>query len=368
MLTAGQLAHAIGATLDGDADADAPITGLGTLETAGEHDLAFIVSSALAARALACKAKVVIAPPGADLPGKTVLRAPWPKVAFAKAVNLMVPQQLPAPGIHPTAVIDPSAQIGADCSLGPYTVIGAGAKLGARVVCYSGVAVMDGAQIGDGTVLHPHVVVHERVVIGARCILRAAAIIGSQGFGFVQEGDDPATAGDEPSNWQKYLQAQKPHVKLPQLGTTIIGDDVEIGAGTAVDRGTIAATRIGNGTKIDNQVQVAHNVQIGEHCLIAAHAGISGSTQIGNHVTIGGTAGIGEGARIGDRALVAAFSAVPPGKTIGAGEGAVGIPARVGKRGIEIVTTQAMLPKLVQQMRDLRRRVQELEKGSAGEP
>ncbi len=365
MLTAGALAQAIGAELEGDGDL--PITGLGTLETAGDGDLAFIVSSELVARAMACDAKVVIAPPGAELPGKTVLRAPWPKVAFAKAVNLMVPQQLPAPGVHATAVIAPSATIGAEASIGAYTVIGDGVVLGDRVVCYSGVAILDGARIGDATVLHPHVVVHERVVIGARCTIRAAAVIGSQGFGFVQEGDDAATAGDEPNNWHKYLQAEKPHVKLPQLGTTILGDDVEIGAGTAVDRGTIAATRIGDGTKIDNQVQVAHNVQIGKHCLIAAHTGISGSTQIGDHVTIGGTAGIGEGVRIGDRALVAAFSAVPPGKTIRPGEGAVGIPARVGRRGIDIVSSQGMLPKLIQQVRELRRRVQDLEQGASEE-
>jgi UDP-3-O-[3-hydroxymyristoyl] glucosamine N-acyltransferase len=363
MLTAGTLAPAIGATLEGDAQA--PLSGFGTLETAGPSDLAFIVSSELAQRALACAAAVVIAPPGAALPGKTVLRTPWPKVAFVKAVNLMVPPKRPAPGIHPTAVIAEDAKLGAEVHVGPWAVIGSGAVLDDRVACGAGVFVGENVRIGAGTVLHPHAVIHDGVVIGERCLVRAAAVLGSQGFGFVQEGDDPAAAGDEPANWRRYLQAEKPHVKVPQLGTTILGDDVEIGAGTAVDRGTIAPTRIGSGTKIDNQVQVAHNVEIGEHCLIAAHAGISGSTRIGHHVTIGGAAGIGEGVQIGDRALVAAFSAVPQGKKIPAGEGAVGVPARVGRRAIEIVTAQAMLPRLLQQVRELRRRVAALERDEA---
>jgi UDP-3-O-[3-hydroxymyristoyl] glucosamine N-acyltransferase len=238
-------------------------------------------------------------------------------------------------------------------------VVEAGCVLGERVVLDGGVALGRGVRVGDDSWLHAGVVCYRGVTIGTRTVIHANTVIGAEGYGYVQEGGDPA---DVATDWHRYQQHPSPHVRLPQLGTVVIGDDVEIGACVCVDRGTIGATTIGSGTKIDNLVQIAHNVTVGEHCLITAQVSLSGSTTVGRHVTIGGNAGVGEGVRIGDRVLLAAKTAVPPHKVIPDGAAAIGIPAHLGEKGIAIVATQALLPRMLEQLRDLRRRVAELER------
>lgn len=357
MPTAAELARAIGATVEGDGAA--PIAGVGLLETAGAADLTFIVSADLAARARASASRVVIAPPGADLPGKTVLRHGWPKVAFARALALLAPPERPAAGVHPSAVVDPSAELGTGVAIGPHAVVEAGCVLGDRVVLEAGVALGTGVRLGADAWLHAGVVCYRGVTIGARTIVHANTVIGAEGYGYVQEGADPAAP--EAADWHRYQQHASPHVRLPQLGTVVIGDDVEIGACCCIDRGTIGATSIGNGTKLDNLVQVAHNVTVGEHCLVTAQVALSGSTTVGRHVTIGGNAGVAEGVTIGDRALLAAKTAVPPRKVIPEGAAVIGIPAHLGEKGIAIVAAQTLLPKLVEQVRELRRRLKAVE-------
>jgi len=358
MPTAAELARAIGATVEGDGAA--PVAGVGMLETAGATDLTFIVTADLAPRARTSASRVVIAPPGAELPGKTVLRHGWPKVAFARALGLLAPLQRPAAGVHPSAVVDASARLGAGVAIGPHAVVEAGCVLGDRVVLEAGVSLGPRVRLAADTWLHAGVVCYRDVTVGARTIVHANTVIGAEGYGYVQEGEDPAAP--ESTDWHRYQQHESPHVRVPQLGTVVIGDDVEIGACVCIDRGTIGATTIGSGTKIDNLVQIAHNVVVGEHCLITAQVALSGSTRVGRHVTIGGNAGVAEGVTIGDRALLAAKTAVPPHKVIPAGAAVIGIPAHLGEKGIAILAAQTLLPKLVEHVRELRRRLKALER------
>jgi len=359
MPTAQELAQLIGATIEGDGAA--AVAGIGLLDTASPTDLTFIVSAELSGRAAASASRVVIAPPGADLPGKTVLRHAWPKVAFARAVAAMVPAERPAPGVHPTAVVADGVELGSNVHVGAHAVLEAGCVLGDRAICEAGVVLGRGVRLGADSWLHAGVICYRGVQIGARTTIHANTVIGAEGYGYVQEGSDPEGAGDV-KDWHRYQQHASPHVRVPQLGTVTIGDDVEIGACVCVDRGTIGATTIGDGTKIDNLVQIAHNVVVGQHCLITAQVALSGSTRVGNHVTIGGNAGVAEGVTIGDRVLLAAKAAVPPGKVIPDGAAAIGIPARLGEKGIAAVAAQALLPQVIEQVRELRRRVKVLER------
>ena len=363
MPSAAELAHAVGATVEGDGDAT--IAGIGALETAGPADLTFIVSAELAERARASESRVVIAPPGADLPGKTVLRHEWPKVAFARALQLLAPEPRPPAGVHPTAVVADSAQMGADVTVGPHCVVGDGARLADRVVLEASVTIGEGVHIGADTTLHAGVACYRGTTIGERTTIHANTVIGAAGYGYVQEGGDPDVKHDQ-QDWHRYQQVEAPHVRVPQLGTVEIGNDVEIGACCCIDRGTIGATSIGSGTKIDNLVQIAHNVVVGEHCLITAQVSLSGSTRVGRHCTFGGNVGVGEGVTIGDRVLLAAKAAVPPHKTLPDDSAAIGSPARIGERGMSIMASQALVPKLIDRVRDLRKRVKELERGRDG--
>ena len=355
MPTAAEIAAAIGATVEGDGAC--PIAGIAPIDAAGPTDLAFIVAASLAPRAQKSRARVVIAPPGADLPGKTVLRHRAPKVAFARAATRLVPVRRPPPGIHPSAVVAGDARLGCDVTIGPHAVVGARAAVGDRTILHAGAVVGDGARVGPDGVLHPHVVCYPGVTLGARVIVHAGTVIGSDGFGYAQEDAEAADAPD----YRRYLQSDGPLEKVPQLGTVMIGDDVEIGANSAIARGTIGATTIGSGTKLDNHVHVAHNCVIGRWCLITAGVGFAGGVTLGDHVTVGGQAGFGEGSAMGDRSLLAPYAGLAPGKKVPAGEGWIGQPARRGDKGVKIMVSQAFLPGALETLRELRIRVKALE-------
>ena len=284
-LTARQLAESLDGELHGNESVE--IVGVAAAGDATEGSVTYAESPAHLQQALASLASVVLA--GTDAPerpptGKTLILVKSPRAAFAKTVALFHPPDVPAPGIHATASVAAGAEIGDGVHVGACAVIKDGAKIGARSVIDAGVVVGAGTVVGEDCVLHPRVVLYPRITLGNRVIVHAGSVIGSDGFGYVQE--------------------QGRHVKVPQVGTVVVGDDVEIGANTTIDRATLGATRIGKGTKIDNLVQVAHNNVIGEHCVLAAQAGLAGSVTLGRYVLLGGQVGVGDHITIGERTMV----------------------------------------------------------------
>jgi len=232
-----------------------------------------------------------------------------------------------------TAIIDPSAAVG------PLAVVDAGARIGARTRVHALAYVGLGAEIGEDSVIGPHVVVLERVRVGRRVILHPGVVLGADGFGYMRDGAS--------------------YRKIPQVGTVVIEDDVEIGANATVDRATLGATIVRRGAKIDNLVQVAHNVEIGEHSVVAAQAGVAGSSRVGRDVVLGGQAGVADHVTIGDGAMLSAQAGVTQDVPAGAKlAGTWGRPALQARR---IWIAQAELPEMVGRLKKLERRVAELE-------
>ena len=309
------------------------LSGVRSLESAGEMDVSFLESEHNAAQAMASRAGCLLAPHGAALPGRTVIRVRNPRYAAARAIELFHPPPPRQPGIHPTAVIGKNAKIGPDVEIGSLVVIGAETQVGARTAVGAGCVIGEGVILGEDCVLYPRVTLYTGVRLGSRVILHGGCVIGSDGFGYA-------------------FDVGRYH-KFPQVGTVEIADDVEIGANTTVDRAALGATRIGLGTKIDNLVQVAHNVQIGENCVIAAQVGISGSAVIGDNVVIAGQVGIGDHARVEQGAILGGQCGILPHKVIRAGQTVWGTPARPIKEHLEQQALVARLPRLVQQVNSL---------------
>lgn len=293
-------------------------------------------------------------------PAENILRVNRPRVALAALTTLFAPPPAYGTGIHSTAVVDASAVLAADVVIGPGCVIGPRVALGAGCVLQSQVTVEADATIGAGTVLRAGVRIGAHCVLGARCLVHFNSSIGSDGFSFVtpERGSVEAAKSDgaiTATNNQGLL-------RIASLGTVVIGDDVEIGANTSIDRGTILPTRIGNGTKIDNQVQIGHNVQIGNDCMICGRVGIAGSTVIGDRVVLGGATGIADHVKIGDDAMLMAFSGVPG--NIPARQIYGGIPAMPRDRFMEQMFAINRLKSLSKQVENLSASVKTLEQGT----
>ena len=239
------------------------------------------------------------------------------------------PPTAPNPGVHPTAVLGRGVRLGEGCEIGPYAVLEPGSTVGDRCRVGAHVVVGQGAEIGDDCVLHPHVVLYPGARIGSRVILHAGARIGVDGFG--------------------YAWVDGAHRKVPQVGGCIVEDDVEIGANTTLDRGSIGDTRVGAGTKLDNLVHLAHNVRLGPHCAAAALVGIAGSTRLGAGVFLGGQAGVIGHLSLGDGVKVTAKSGVF--RDVPAGETVAGTPARPNREFLRTRATLERLPKLVERVR-----------------
>jgi UDP-3-O-[3-hydroxymyristoyl] glucosamine N-acyltransferase len=328
MLTAGDLAARLNALLEGDAALR--IEGLASPEEAGPRDLIYVDSERNLARAQRSAAACALLPRELFLSGKTLLRVAQPKLAFARAAEILFPRQPARAGVHPTAVIASSARLAPDVSVGPYAVIEERVEIRAGVEIGAHCSIGAGAVIGEGSRLYPRVVLYAGCVLGRHVVVHAGSVIGSDGFG--------------------YVFGEGRHWKFPQLGRVEIGDDVEIGSNSTIDRGSLGVTRIGAGCKLDNLVHVAHNVTIGEHTVIAAQTGISGSTQIGSHVLMGGQVGIGDRCRIGDRAVLGAQAGVPTGKAIPAGQTVWGTPARPLEKFKQQYACFARLPNLFERL------------------
>ncbi|MBX8563411.1 UDP-3-O-(3-hydroxymyristoyl)glucosamine N-acyltransferase [Pseudomonas cichorii] len=267
----GQLAEYLGATLRGDQDKN--ITGLATLQEAGPDQLSFLANPQYRKFLVDARAAAVLLKP-ADAEGYTgdALLVPDPYLAYARISHLFDPKPKAAAGVHATALIAEDAQVDPAASIGAYAVIESGARIGANVTVGAHCFIGARCEIGEGGWLAPRVTLYHDVRIGKRVVIQSGAVLGGEGFGFA----------NEKGVWQK----------IAQIGGVSIGDDVEIGVNTAIDRGALADTRIGNGVKLDNQIQIAHNVQIGDHTAMAACVGISGSTKIGKHCMLAGGVGL----------------------------------------------------------------------------
>jgi UDP-3-O-[3-hydroxymyristoyl] glucosamine N-acyltransferase len=322
--TAKELAEAIGAILEGDGAAE--VGGVAAPERAGARDLIYVESAKHAQRAAASAATCAIAAGGIALAGKTVLRSRQPKVAFARAAELLLGRAPIASGIHPTAIVAPLARLGAGVGIGPYAVIGEDAHVGAGTQIGAHSVVGAGCWIGENCRIHPHVTLYAGVRLGSRVEIHSGAVIGADGFGY--------TFGEG-----KYW-------KFPQAGIVEIGDEVDIGANSTIDRGSLDDTRIAEGVKLDNLVHVGHNCQIGAHTVVAAQAGLSGSCVFGKRVTVGGQAGFGERCKLEDGAVIGGQSGVLGGKTIRRGETVWGTPARSLEKFKELFSWYGRLPEL----------------------
>lgn len=276
----------------------------------GERDLALAMDSKLLPLLDKTSARAVVVSNDAKFePGfmDACIVVSRPRLAMAKLTTLFAEETSVPPGIHPTAIVEDGAKIGANVTLGAYSYICKDAVIGANSVLHPQTYVGPSAQIGTDALIFPGVRIGARVQIGARCIIHYNTSIGADGFSFVT----PQMGSVEAAKSSGAVTATNNElVRIASLGTVIMGDDVEIGANTSIDRGTVAATRIGNGTKIDNQVQIGHNVTIGENCLVCGRVGIAGSAQIGDRVVVGGAAGIADHLKIGDDAVIMAMSGV----------------------------------------------------------
>ncbi len=287
--TIKEIASLIGAELLGDGLLS--VSDVASIEDAGPLDITFAASGRHMNAACKSKAAAIIAPTGSrEVPGKTLLLVKNPPEAFAAVIDLMRPLRHPSPGIDPASSIKDSATTGKEVSIGAHVVIEDNAAIGKGVVIYPGVYIGRDCSIGEGSIIYPNVSIMEDTIIGKRVIIHPSAVIGSDGFGYARVGAR--------------------NIKIPQRGRVVIGDEVEIGAGTTIDRATVGETRIGRGTKIDNLVQIAHNVTIGEDSLIVAQVGISGSTKIGRRVTIAGQSGLAGHIEVVDDCIIGARSGV----------------------------------------------------------
>jgi UDP-3-O-[3-hydroxymyristoyl] glucosamine N-acyltransferase len=304
-------------------------------ESARAGDLTFAENEAYFARAEQSSATAVIADERFKSASKILIRVPNARIAFAKAMALFFPEQKFAAGIHPTAVIASSAQIDASAHIGPHCVIGERVRMGARTVLQAGNFIGDNSKLGDDVNLFPNVTIYPRTEIGQRVRIHANTVIGSDGFGYVQDGGI--------------------HRKVPQIGNVLIGDDVEIGAGVTIDRGALGSTVIGKGTKIDNLVQIAHNVEIGEGCLLIAQVGIAGSSKLGNYVVLAGQVGVAGHLKIGSKVTVGAKAGVM--SDIPAGEKWLGAPAQPDKQAKRQMIAIQLLPELLKRVAELEKKL-----------
>jgi UDP-3-O-[3-hydroxymyristoyl] glucosamine N-acyltransferase len=336
-----ELAEWLGATFEGDGEKD--LAGVAPLETAGASEVAFIGNRKAAAQAESSAAGCLLVPiewPNANY--RTVIRVPEPRTAFARAMNRFYPTAELKPGVHPTAVIGIDVTLGALVSIGPHAVVGDGTKVGVATSIGAGTVIGKRVVLGDGCVLHANVTVYDNVDIGRGAILHSGAVIGADGFGYVIED----------GRWQKF----------PQVGRVEIGDHVEIGANSCVDRAALGVTSIGEGTKLDNMVHVAHNCRIGRHVVVAAQTGFSGGVMVGDHAVIGGQVGIGDKARIESRAVLGSGCGVLTSKVVRSGETVWGTPARPLRQHLEQLANLAKLPDLRREVTELKRRLAELER------
>ena len=328
-VTLAEIAELTGGELAGDGDL--VITGVASLEDAGPGDITF-AKAEFVNKLAQCRASAVLTPRGAEteIPHVAVHD---PYVAFVRVLAVVGRELAALPeGVHPSAVVGEGADLAAGVALGPCATVGAHTRIGLRSVVCANASVGPNCTIGEACVIHANVAVREGVTIGDRTILHSNTTIGGDGFG--------------------YLQADGHHVKIPQVGGVVIGDDVEIGCNCTVDRGTMGDTTIGNGVKIDNHSHIAHNCRIGDGCLLVAYARMGGSVVLGRNVVLAEDVGITDHVELGDGCIATGTARVskswPAGSVIG------GSPAIKFDRAQRIAALQRRLPQICEQLREIR--------------
>ncbi len=336
-----ELAEWLGATFEGEGELE--LTGVAPLETAGPSEVSFVGSRKAAAQAEASGAGCLIVP--MELPrtgSRTVIRAAEPRTAFARAVSRFHPTEELTPGIHPTAVIGAHVELAALVTIGPHAVVGDGSKIGVSTVIGAGCHIGKRVSIGERCVIHANVTVYDNVDIGRGSILHSGCVIGADGFGYVMDQ----------GRWNKF----------PQVGRVEIGEFVEIGANSCVDRAALGVTSIGEGTKLDNMVHVAHNCRIGRHVVVAAQTGFSGGVEVGDYAVVGGQVGVGDKAHIESRAVIGSGSGILTSKIVHSGETVWGTPARPLRQHLEQLANLSRLPQMRKEVRELKQRLAALER------
>jgi UDP-3-O-[3-hydroxymyristoyl] glucosamine N-acyltransferase len=333
-----EIAERLHCRVEGDGEIEIRrITGI---EEAAAGDLTFFANPKYARELKSTKASAVIMPETGDPAPCAMLRVPHPYLAFAEAVELFADTSRPPAGLHRLADVAASSQIAPNASIGAFAVVGEDVRIGPRTIVHPHVIVGAGARIGSDCVIHSRVSIRERVTIGDRVVIQDGAVIGSDGFGFAKRPDGS-------------------HQKIPQIGSVIIEDDVEIGANAAIDRPAVGETRIGAGTKIDNLVQIAHGVTIGRHVLMAAQVGVAGSTTIEDSVTLAGQVGVSGHITIGKGTVATAQTGIP--NSVDPGSFISGYPAIANRDWLKSSAVFRKLPELRKTLSDLEARLAALE-------
>ncbi|MGE0233083.1 MAG: UDP-3-O-(3-hydroxymyristoyl)glucosamine N-acyltransferase [Flavobacteriaceae bacterium] len=361
--TIEQIAEATGASISGDADWRIDRLMPPNMALLA-HDLALAMNKESLRRLpdARSRAVVVLKDCDADLSAfEIVLRVTEARGTLSRLTTLFAPEpSVLGRGVHPLALVDATAELGQDVFIGPFCTVGAHARIGDGSRLISHVAIGAGVEIGSGGLLHPGVRIGDRCRVGARAIIHGNAVIGADGFGFATaDADVVATAKTS----GKTVGNQGALMRIASLGTVEIGDDVEIGAGTCIDRATFAATRIGNGTKIDNLVQIGHNVTIGRDCRICGCVALSGSAVVGDRTVVGGNSGVADRVEIGEDVLIMASSSV--GSRVPSRSIYGGAPAVPRDRALEQVMNVSRLRFLFRDVKRLKERMANLEGGPA---
>lgn len=320
-------------------DPSTAISGVAPLDIAGPDQISFLANPKYQEKLTDCQAAAIIVHPSLEGSGSTpLLLVENPYLAFAKILTFFEVQPHIGQGIMPGAQVHPDAIISEDVTIHPGCVVCAGAKVGKSTLLHPNVVVGEDVTIGDNCLLHANVTVREKCVLGDRVIVQPGAVIGADGFGFAPDG-------------QSYY-------KIPQAGHVVIEDDVEIGACSCIDRGTLGVTRIARGTKIDNLVQVAHNVQVGEDTLLVSQVGIAGSAVIGKHCTLGGQSAVAGHIKVGDNVTLAGRGGIA--NNADGNQVLAGVPAMPHRDWLKATMTIPHLPEMRRELRQLKKQVDEL--------
>jgi UDP-3-O-[3-hydroxymyristoyl] glucosamine N-acyltransferase len=336
-----ELAQQTGAELEGDAGLE--IVGAAGLDLAEPGHVTFLANPRYTSQVETTRASAIFVGEGVEVKQNiAVLRSRDPYLAYTRALRLFHPELAFEPFIHPTAVINPTADVSTNVWIGAHVVVGRGASIGERVRVFPNVTIYDDVQLGSDSIIHSGVSIREGTQIGQRVVIYNNAVIGSDGFGY---------AKDEEKHW----------LKIPQAGRVVLEDDVEVGAGTTIDRASVGETRIKRGVKIDNQVQVGHSCTVGEDTLLCGQVGLAGSTHVGQRVILAGQVGVGGHVKIGDDAVLMAqagvFYDVPAGKVLSGG-----IPAFDHRDSLRTMAAIRKLPEMARTVRALEARMKLLDK------
>jgi len=333
-LKLGELAQALGARLEGDGSVE--ISKLNEIQVAAPDEISFISNPKYLKYAETTQAAALIVSEDLDIDFPRLVRSANPKQAMLKALQLLNQKVRPArPGVHTSAIVDSSVKVPDSVEIGPGVIVEEAVKLGANVIVEANTVIRSGCILGDGSHIYPNVVLYDDTILGQNCIIHSCAVIGSDGFGFAVEAGRIE--------------------KIPQTGNVILGDEVEIGANCAIDRGSIGPTRIGDGTKLDNLVHIAHNVRIGKNCFLTAQVAIAGSSDLGDRVQMGGQSGVIGHLKVGNDVSIATRGGVthdiPDGTMVS------GFPARLHRDELKIEAILRKLPELYKTVKMLEKQL-----------